>query len=186
MGQHRPHPPLRRERRHVLRPAAAFGRSAAVDLVGEPRRRHGADGAGRGRGRHEPDRLERGGLDTTRRGGRVAASRRGGAQPAAAPDAGTPRRPLVTPAAFGAQSLKFLNCRGMPKSSALRAVITACRSSRFLLWTRTWSPWACEDTPLTLRSLMNLFSSRAFTSLIPTLSLTVWRTVPLAASSTSP
>ena len=48
----------------------------------------------------------------------------------------------------GSQSLKFVNCRGMPKSSSLSAWMTAWRSSRFFPDTRSWSPCVCEDTPL--------------------------------------
>ena len=54
------------------------------------------------------------------------------------------------------QSLKFWNCRGIPKSCSLSALMTACRSSRFLPVTRSWSPWACDDTPFRFMSLMNL------------------------------
>ena len=57
----------------------------------------------------------------------------------------------------GLQSRKLLNCSGMPKSSALHLAITSWRSSRFLAVTRSWSPWVCDDTPLSPRSLMNLF-----------------------------
>jgi hypothetical protein len=82
------------------------------------------------------------------------------------------------------QSRKFLNCNGIPKSSALRAAITAWRSSRFLAETRTWSPWVCDETPLVPRSLTNLLICRALASSIPAASRTRWRAVPLAPSST--
>ena len=45
-------------------------------------------------------------------------------------------RPLRKP-----QSRKFLNWRGMPKSSSFSAAMTAWRSSRFLPDTRSCSPW---------------------------------------------
>ena len=56
----------------------------------------------------------------------------------------SPRQPVTRQSA--AQSRKLLNCRGMPKSSALQAAITSWRSSRFLPVTRSWSPWVCELT----------------------------------------
>src|SRR5690606_22576029 len=42
----------------------------------------------------------------------------------------------------------FSNWRATSKSAALSSWITACRSSFFLLETRSWSPWICACTPL--------------------------------------
>ena len=42
------------------------------------------------------------------------------------------------------------------KRADLQAVITACKSARFLPVTRTCSPCICDETPLTLSSLMSL------------------------------
>ena len=47
-----------------------------------------------------------------------------------------PRRPTGRRAGGPSQSRKLLNCSGMPKSSALHAAMTACRSSRFFPFTR--------------------------------------------------
>ena len=66
------------------------------------------------------------------------------------------------------QSRKFVNSSGTPKSCSRSFWIAACRSSRFLPVTRSWSPctWCC--TPLRPRPLMYLPISRALSSLMPT------------------
>ena len=50
----------------------------------------------------------------------------------------------------GRQSLKLVNCRGMPKSCSFSAAMTAWRSSRFLPVTRSCSPCTCDCTPFRL------------------------------------
>ena len=84
------------------------------------------------------------------------------------------------------QSRKFSNCSGMPRSAALSACITVCRSSRFFQLTRTCSPWVWEEMPFGAFSLISLLISRAFSDEMPTLIVTTWRTVFCVASSTSP
>ena len=56
--------------------------------------------------------------------------------------------------------------------------IAFCRSSRFFPVTRSWSAWTWCCTPLRPRPLMYLPISRAFSSVMPTWSATVWRAVP--------
>src|SRR6478736_5212275 len=51
---------------------------------------------------------------------------------------------------------------------------------------RSWSPWIWCDTPLRPSSLTNLPISLALSVEMPTLRVTVWRTVPFEASSTLP
>src|SRR5215471_4710393 len=63
--------------------------------------------------------------------------------------------------------------------------MTVWRSSLLRPATRTWSDWIDACT-LSLRSLMALTISLAFSVGIPCWTLTVWRTVPPAASSTFP
>ena len=74
----------------------------------------------------------------------------------------------------------------MPRSADFTAAITACRSSRFLLDTRTASPWVWLETPFGPFSLISLLISRALSEEMPTVIVAVWRTVECDASSTSP
>src|SRR5215831_7972031 len=85
-----------------------------------------------------------------------------------------------------AQSRKFVNWRGMPKSASRSWAMAVWRSSFFLPFTRSCWPWTWWETPLRPRPLMNLPISRALASEMPTFRVAVWRTVPLAASSTLP
>ena len=66
------------------------------------------------------------------------------------------------------QSRKFVKSSGTPKSCSRSVWIAACRSSRFLPFTRSWSPWTWCCTPFRPSPLMNLPISRALSSLMPT------------------
>ena len=52
--------------------------------------------------------------------------------------------------------------------------------------TRSWSPWTWCCTPFSSRPLRNFPISRALSDEMPMLRVTLWRTVPFAASSTFP
>ena len=61
-----------------------------------------------------------------------------------------------------------MNSSGTPKSCSRNFWIAACRSSRFLPFTRSWSPCTWCWTPFRPSPLMNFPISRALSSLIPT------------------
>src|SRR2546421_12395296 len=60
-----------------------------------------------------------------------------------------------------------MNCSATPKSPPLSRAMTACRSSRFLLVTRSWSPWICACTPLGPSSRIFLLIALALSESIP-------------------
>ena len=61
---------------------------------------------------------------------------------------------------------------------AFRAAMTACRSSRFLPVTRSWSPWVWDWMPLRPRLLDELVELAGLVGRDAGRELTVWRTVP--------
>ena len=137
----------RRRLRPGAPPAATVGTALLVNVANLLELRHPVDREVRDLQQalpRRPDRI------------RGAPRREGGGGLRRAPELST--EPEAVP---GLQSRKLLNCSGMPKSSALHLAITSWRSSRFLAVTRSWSPWVCDDTPLSPRSLMNLFSRLA-------------------------